>query len=45
MNVPQWDAECAIRFSLSPYTTVAEIDYAAQRVKEHYHTLSKFVRR
>ena len=45
MAVPQWDAECAIRFSLSPYTTEAEIDYAALRVKEHYQTLSKFVRR
>ncbi len=45
MSVPQWDAECAIRFSLSPYTTEAEIDYAAERVKEHYQTLSKFVRR
>ena len=45
MNVPKWDAECAIRFSLSPYTTGAEIDYAVQRVKEHYLTLSKFVRR
>jgi len=45
MAVPSWDAECAIRFSLSPYTTEAEIDYAAERVKEHYQTLSKFVRR
>lgn len=45
MAVPQWDAECSIRFSLSPYTTEAEIDYAAGRVKEHYQTLSKFVRR
>jgi cysteine desulfurase len=45
MSVPQWDAECAIRFSLSPYTAGAEIDYAVQRVKEHYATLSKFVRR
>ncbi len=45
MAVPQSDAECAIRFSLSPYTTEAEIDYAAERVKEHYQTLSRFVRR
>jgi cysteine desulfurase len=45
MAVNQWDAECAIRFSLSPYTTEAEIDYAVERVREHYATLSKFVRR
>ncbi len=45
MAVPQRDAECAIRFSLSPYTTQAEIGYAAERVKEHYAALSRFVRR
>ena len=45
MAVPLWDAECAIRFSLSPFTTEAEIDYAALRVKEHYQALSRFVRR
>ncbi len=45
MDVPQWDAECAIRFSLSPYTTEAEIDYTASRVKEHYQQLSRYQRR
>jgi cysteine desulfurase len=45
MNVPKWDAECAILFSLSPYTTGAEIDYTVERVKAHYQALSKFVRR
>jgi len=45
MAVPQKDAECAIRFSLSPYNTQEEIDYAAQRVREHYQVLSRFTRR
>ena len=45
MAVPQKDAECAIRFSLSPYNTLAEITYASGRVKEHYQMLSKFTRR
>ncbi len=45
MAVPQIDAECAIRFSLSPYNTQEEIEYAAQRVRAHYQVLSKFTRR
>ena len=45
MGVPQKDAECAIRFSLSPYNTQEEIDFAAQKVREHYQLLSKFTRR
>lgn len=45
MAVPQRDAESAIRFSLSPYTTQEEILYAAERVKAYYGMLSRFVRR
>ncbi len=45
MAVPQRDAESAIRFSLSPYTTEEEIRFAAERVKAHYGMLSRFVRR
>ncbi len=45
MGIPQRDAECAIRFSLSPYNTQEEIDYTADRVREHYRLLSKFTRR
>jgi len=45
MGVPVERAECAVRFSLSPYTTEEEIDYAAERVGAQYAVLSKFWRR
>ncbi len=45
MGVPAELAECAIRFSLSPYTTEDEIEYAAARAGVHYAVLSKFWRR
>jgi cysteine desulfurase len=45
MNVPQLDAESAIRFSLSPFTTEEEIDYVVERVCAHYEVLAKYVRR
>ena len=45
MGIPADAAECAIRFSLSPMTTEAEIDYAAERAGAHYAVLSKFWRR
>lgn len=45
MGIPAERAECAIRFSLSPYTTEEEIDYAAERVGAQYAVLSKFWRR
>ena len=45
MGIPAELAECAIRFSLSPYTTEEEIEYAAARAIAHYAVLSKFWRR
>ncbi len=45
MGVPEREAECAVRFSLSPYTTQAEIEYAAARAGAQYAVLSKFWRR
>ena len=45
MGIPADAAECAIRFSLSPYTTEDEIEYAAARAGAHYAVLSKFWRR
>lgn len=45
MGIPKEMAECAIRFSLSPYTTLEEIDYAAARAGAQYAVLSKFWRR
>ena len=38
-------AECALRFSLSPHTTRAEIEYAAQQLSRLYPTLKRFQRR
>ncbi len=38
-------AACAVRFSLSPHTTDAQIQYAAERVGAHYAVLSRFRRR
>ena len=38
-------AECALRFSLSPHTTIEEIDYAAERVGMLYNQLKKYTRR
>ncbi len=45
MGVPAKLAECALRFSLSPYTTREEIAFAASRVIHHYEILKKFERR
>lgn len=45
MGLSTQQADCAIRFSLSPYTTQEQVDYVVQRVKEHYALLSKYVRR
>ena len=45
MGIPAELAECAIRFSLSPYTAEEEIEYAAARAGAHYAVLSKFWRR
>jgi len=38
-------AEWAVRFSLSPYTTDEEIDYAARKAGELYATLARYQRR
>ena len=38
-------AESALRFSLSPYTTEKEIDYAAEVLGRAYHMLRRYVRR
>ncbi len=45
MGVDPDRAECALRFSLSPYTTRAEIDYAAEQAGELYAVLRRFRRR
>lgn len=45
MGIPADLAECAVRFSLSAYTTEEEIEYAAARAGAHYAVLSKFWRR
>ena len=45
MGIPANRAEWALRFSLSPYTTYEEIDYAAQRLKVQYDLLKHFQRR
>jgi len=45
MNTPRKQAESAIRFSFSPYTTMEEIDFAADRIAEHYELLKRFERR
>lgn len=38
-------AEWAVRFSLSPYTTAEEIDYAAGKIGETYDLLKRYQRR
>ena len=38
-------AEWALRFSLSPYTTLEEIDYAAEVLERNYALLKRFRRR
>ena len=45
MGMKPREAEWALRFSLSPYTTFEEIDYAAKVVKEKYEILKRFQRR
>ena len=43
--MPAREAEWAVRFSLSPHTTIEEIDYAAQKVGALYDQLKRFQRR
>jgi len=45
MNTPRKQAESAIRFSLSPYTTVEEIDYAVSCIRRHYDMFKRYERR
>ena len=45
MQVPRRVAESALRFSLSPYTTAEEIDYAADCIEKHYQLLKRYERR
>ena len=45
MQTPRRVAESALRFSLSPYTTAAEIDYAADCIARHYEALKRYERR
>ena len=45
MGIPPRTAEWAVRFSLSPHTTVEEIDYAASRIGVLYDQLKRFQRR
>lgn len=45
MGVPPRTAEWAVRFSLSPHTTLEEIDYAASRIGVLYDQLKRFQRR
>ncbi len=45
MGVPAKIAGCAVRVSLSPYTTAEEVARAAGRVGEHYALLKRFERK
>jgi len=45
MGIAPSRAEWALRFSLSPHTTIEEIDYAAQCLGTLYAQLKKYVRR
>ena len=45
MGIPVKTAEWALRFSLSPFTTKEEIDYAAAKTGKIYNMLKRFQRR
>lgn len=45
MGIPPRDAECAIRFSLNPYLSEADIEAAAEATIRCYERLKGFVRR
>lgn len=45
MNTPRKQAESAIRFSLSPYTTMEEIDFAVSCIRRHYDMFKRYERR
>ncbi len=45
MGIPGTEAECSLRFSLSPHTTYEEIDEAAAALKKCYALLKGYKRR
>ena len=45
MGIPGAEAECSLRFSLSPHTTYEEIDEAAAALKKCYALLKGYKRR
>ena len=45
MGVTTEQADCALRFSLSPMTTGEEIDYAVEKTAAHWNLLKKYTRR
>ncbi len=45
MRIPARTAECAVRFSLCPYTSEEDIDTAVREVKQAYEVLVKYQRR
>lgn len=45
MGVTTEQADCALRFSLSPMTTEEEISYAVEKTAAHWELLKKYTRR
>lgn len=45
MGLSADSADCALRFSLCPYTTEQEIRYTAAKVAEHWNELKQYTRR
>ncbi|MBQ8201393.1 MAG: cysteine desulfurase [Clostridia bacterium] len=45
MGLSTAEADCALRFSLCPDVTEADIDYTVSIIKKHYDMLKAFVRR
>ena len=45
MGVSTEQADCSLRFSLCPFTTDEEIDYAIERTVRHWEMLKKYTRR
>ena len=45
MGVSTEQADCSLRFSLCPYTTEEEIDYAIECTVKHWEMLKKYTRR
>ena len=45
MGLSTQQADCALRFSLSPQTSEEDIDFTIERVKVHYQILKAYTRR